>query len=98
MPGRRLSDGVHQALELKENLDIQVESQTLASTTFQNFFRMFEKLSGMTGTAKTEAREFDEIYSLEAISIPTNLPMIREDSNDKIYLTEDEKNDKKLKL
>ena len=93
MPGRRLSDGVHQALELKENLDIQVESQTLASTTFQNFFRMFEKLSGMTGTAKTEAREFDEIYSLEAISIPTNLPMIREDKNDKIYLTEDEKND-----
>jgi preprotein translocase subunit SecA len=93
MPGRRLSDGVHQALELKENLDIQVESQTLASTTFQNFFRMFEKLSGMTGTAKTEAREFDEIYSLEAISIPTNLPMVREDKNDKIYLTEDEKND-----
>ena len=93
MPGRRLSDGVHQALELKENLDIQVESQTLASTTFQNFFRMFEKLSGMTGTAKTEAREFDEIYSLEAISIPTNLPMVREDKNDKIYLTEEEKND-----
>jgi preprotein translocase subunit SecA len=93
MPGRRLSDGVHQALELKENLDIQVESQTLASTTFQNFFRMFEKLSGMTGTAKTEAREFDEIYSLNAISIPTNLPMVREDKNDKIYLTEDEKND-----
>ena len=93
MPGRRLSDGVHQALELKENLDIQVESQTLASTTFQNFFRMFEKLSGMTGTAKTEAREFDEIYSLEAISIPTNLPMVREDKNDKIYLTDDEKND-----
>ena len=91
MPGRRLSDGVHQALELKERLEIQVESQTLASTTFQNFFRMFEKLSGMTGTAKTEAREFEEIYGLSSISIPTNLPMIRDDKNDKIYLTEEEK-------
>ena len=91
MPGRRLSDGVHQALELKERLEIQVESQTLASTTFQNFFRMFEKLSGMTGTAKTEAREFEEIYGLSSISIPTNLPMIRDDKNDKIYLTKEEK-------
>ena len=76
MPGRRLSGGVHQALEMKEGLEIQVESQTLASTTFQNFFRMFDVLSGMTGTAKTEAAEFEEIYGLETLAIPTNLPMI----------------------
>ena len=93
LPGRRLSDGVHQALELKENVNIQVESQTLASTTFQNFFRLFDKLSGMTGTAETEAQEFEEIYSLETIVIPTNLPMIREDKEDKIYLTLEEKYD-----
>ncbi len=91
LPGRRLSDGVHQALELKENVNIQVESQTLASTTFQNFFRLFDKLSGMTGTAETEAQEFEEIYSLETIVIPTNLPMIRDDKEDKIYLTLGEK-------
>ena len=91
LPGRRLSDGVHQALELKENVNIQVESQTLASTTFQNFFRLFDKLSGMTGTAETEAQEFEEIYSLETIVIPTNLPMIRDDKEDKIYLTLEEK-------
>ena len=93
LPGRRLSDGVHQALELKENVNIQVESQTLASTTFQNFFRLFDKLSGMTGTAETEAQEFEEIYSLETIVIPTNLPMIRDDKDDKIYLTLEEKYD-----
>ena len=93
LPGRRLSDGVHQALELKENVNIQVESQTLASTTFQNFFRLFDKLSGMTGTAETEAQEFEEIYSLETIVIPTNLPMIRDDKEDKIYLTLEEKYD-----
>ena len=93
LPGRRLSDGVHQALELKEKVNIQVESQTLASTTFQNFFRLFDKLSGMTGTAETEAQEFEEIYSLETIVIPTNLPMIRDDKEDKIYLTLEEKYD-----
>ena len=93
LPGRRLSDGVHQALELKENVNIQVESQTLASTTFQNFFRLFDKLCGMTGTAETEAQEFEEIYSLETIVIPTNLPMIRDDKEDKIYLTLEEKYD-----
>ncbi|MDA9608698.1 preprotein translocase subunit SecA [SAR86 cluster bacterium] len=93
MPGRRLSGGVHQALEMKEGLDIQVESQTLASTTFQNFFRMFEVLAGMTGTAKTEAEEFEEIYALDTVSIPTNLPMIRDDGEDKIFLSVEEKYD-----
>ena len=91
MPGRRLSGGVHQALEMKEGLQIQVESQTLASTTFQNFFRSFEVLSGMTGTAKTEAAEFEEIYGLETVAIPTNLSMIRVDGEDKIFLTLEEK-------
>ena len=91
MPGRRLSGGVHQALEMKEGLQIQVESQTLASTTFQNFFRSFEVLSGMTGTAKTEAAEFEEIYGLETLGVPTNLPMIRIDREDKIFLTLEEK-------
>ena len=91
MPGRRLSGGVHQALEMKENLKIQQESQTLASITFQNFFRLFEKISGMTGTAKTEATEFEEIYGLSSVSIPTNMPMIRDDMEDKIYLSLDEK-------
>ena len=90
-PGRRLSGGVHQALEMKEGLQIQVESQTLASTTFQNFFRSFEVLSGMTGTAKTEAAEFEEIYGLETLGVPTNLPMIRIDREDKIFLTLEEK-------
>ena len=93
MPGRRLSGGVHQALEMKENLPIQKESQTLASITFQNFFRLFEKISGMTGTAKTEAAEFDEIYGLSAVSIPTNMPMIRKDMEDKIFLSLEEKFD-----
>ena len=77
----------------RENLPIQKESQTLASITFQNFFRLFEKISGMTGTAKTEAAEFDEIYGLSAVSIPTNMPMVRKDMEDKIFLSLDEKFD-----
>ena len=81
MPGRRMSEGVHQALECKENVPIQRESQTLASTTFQNFFRLFSTLSGMTGTADTEAVEFRQIYGLDVVIIPTNVPMIREDHN-----------------
>ena len=91
MPGRRMSEGVHQALECKENVPIQRESQTLASTTFQNFFRLFTKLSGMTGTADTEALEFNQIYGLDVIIIPTNVPMIRTDHNDLVFLTKDAK-------
>ena len=87
MPGRRMSEGVHQALECKENVPIQRESQTLASTTFQNFFRLFSNLSGMTGTADTEALEFNQIYGLDVIIIPTNVPMIRNDHNDLVFLT-----------
>ncbi len=87
MPGRRMSEGVHQALECKENVPIQRESQTLASTTFQNFFRLFTNLAGMTGTADTEAIEFKEIYGLNVIIIPTNVPMIRDDHNDLVFLT-----------
>ena len=87
MPGRRMSEGVHQALECKENVPIQRESQTLASTTFQNFFRLFDNLSGMTGTADTEAVEFNQIYGLDVIIIPTNVPMIRKDHNDLVFLT-----------
>ena len=87
MPGRRMSEGVHQALECKENVPIQRESQTLASTTFQNFFRLFKNLSGMTGTADTEAIEFNQIYGLNVIIIPTNVPMIRNDHNDLVFLT-----------
>ena len=85
MPGRRWSDGIHQALEAKENVPIQNESQTLASTTFQNYFRMYTKLSGMTGTADTEAFEFKQIYGLDVLVIPTHKPMIRDDQNDLIY-------------
>ena len=91
MPGRRMSEGVHQALECKENVPIQRESQTLASTTFQNFFRLFSNLSGMTGTADTEALEFNQIYGLDVIIIPTNVPMIRNDHNDLVFLTKDAK-------
>ncbi|MDG2175009.1 MAG: preprotein translocase subunit SecA [Gammaproteobacteria bacterium] len=91
MPGRRLSEGLHQAIEAKEGVPIQNESQTLASTTFQNFFRLYEKLSGMTGTADTEAFEFHQIYGLDVVVIPTNQPMIRNDANDLIYLTTEEK-------
>ena len=87
MPGRRMSEGVHQALECKENVPIQRESQTLASTTFQNFFRLFNTLSGMTVTADTEAVEFKQIYGLNVMIIPTDVPMIREDHNDLVFLT-----------
>ena len=91
MEGRRLSEGLHQALEAKEGLEIQSESQTLASTTFQNYFRLYKKLAGMTGTADTEAFEFSQIYGLNVVVIPTNKPMIRDDANDLIYLTMEEK-------
>lgn len=91
MEGRRLSEGLHQALEAKEKLQIQSESQTLASTTFQNYFRLYNNLSGMTGTADTEAFEFSQIYGLNVVVIPTNKPMIREDANDLIFLTMEEK-------
>ena len=91
MPGRRLSEGLHQAIEAKEGMKIQSESQTLASTTFQNFFRIYDKLAGMTGTADTEAFEFRQIYGLDCVVIPTNVPMCRDDLNDLVYLTREEK-------
>ncbi|MBK3915946.1 preprotein translocase subunit SecA [Stutzerimonas sp. R40042] len=91
MPGRRLSEGLHQAIEAKEGLQIQPESQTLASTTFQNYFRLYKKLSGMTGTADTEAFEFQQIYNLPVVVIPTNKPLARKDFNDLVYLTQEEK-------
>jgi preprotein translocase subunit SecA len=91
MPGRRWSDGLHQAIEAKENVKIQAENQTLASITFQNYFRLYKKLSGMTGTADTESREFHEIYALEVVVIPTNKPMIRQDMPDLVYLSQKEK-------
>jgi preprotein translocase subunit SecA len=91
MDGRRYSDGLHQAIEAKEGVQIQNENQTLASITFQNYFRLYEKLSGMTGTAMTEAEEFYEIYKLDVVELPTNRPMIRKDFNDKIFRTEKEK-------
>jgi len=97
MEGRRYSDGLHQALEAKEGVPIQNENQTLASTTFQNYFRMYQKLSGMTGTAMTEAEEFYQIYKLDVIEIPTNMPMIRKDMNDRIFRTENEKYDAIIK-
>jgi preprotein translocase subunit SecA len=91
MPGRRYSDGLHQALEAKEKVNIEQENQTLASITFQNYFRMYKKLAGMTGTADTEAAEFKKIYNLDVVVVPTNMPMIREDHTDVIYKTEVEK-------
>ncbi len=91
MPGRRWSDGLHQAVEAKEGVNIQQENQTLASITFQNYFRLYDKLSGMTGTADTEAFEFQQIYGLEVVVIPTNQPMIRDDQSDLVYLSEEEK-------
>jgi len=91
MPGRRYSEGLHQALEAKEHQPIQPENQTLASITFQNYFRMYEKLAGMTGTAVTEADEFMDIYNLEVLEIPTNMPMIRLDDDDEVYRTAAEK-------
>ncbi len=89
--GRRFSEGLHQALEAKEGVEIKEETQTLADITFQNYFRMYDKLAGMTGTAQTEATEFAQIYNLDVISIPTNIPIARQDLNDLIYKTEDEK-------
>jgi preprotein translocase subunit SecA len=91
MPGRRYSEGLHQALEAKEHQPVQPENQTLASITFQNYFRMYEKLAGMTGTALTEADEFMDIYNLEVIEVPTNMPMIRLDDDDEVYRTATEK-------
>ncbi|MFT5900516.1 MAG: preprotein translocase subunit SecA, partial [Glaciecola sp.] len=93
MEGRRWSEGLHQAIEAKEGVHIQNENQTLASITFQNYFRIYKKLSGMTGTADTEAFEFQHIYALETVVVPTNKPMVRDDRADKIYLTADEKYD-----
>ncbi|MGV0879750.1 preprotein translocase subunit SecA [Martelella sp. FLE1502] len=91
MPGRRYSDGQHQALEAKENVKIQPENQTLASITFQNYFRMYDKLAGMTGTAATEAEEFANIYGLDVVEVPTNVPIARLDEDDEVYLTVQEK-------
>ncbi|HEY5963555.1 MAG TPA: preprotein translocase subunit SecA [Xanthobacteraceae bacterium] len=91
MPGRRYSEGLHQALEAKEHQPIQPENQTLASITFQNYFRMYQKLAGMTGTALTEADEFMDIYNLEVVEVPTNRPMIRDDQDDEVYRTAEEK-------
>ncbi len=91
MPGRRWSDGLHQAIEAKEGLEVQNENQTLASITFQNYFRLYQRLSGMTGTADTEAYEFQQIYGLEVVVIPTHMPMVREDRGDLIFLTVEDK-------
>ena len=92
LEGRRFSDGLHQAIEAKENVDIQKENQTLASITYQNYFRLYKKLAGMTGTAMTESEEFFDIYKLNVVSMPTNKNMIRKDTNDQIFRTEEEKN------
>ena len=97
LEGRRFGDGLHQALEAKENLDIQSENQTLASITYQNYFKLYEKISGCTGTAATESEEFYEIYNLQVVIIPTNNKMIRKDFNDQIFRSETEKNDTILK-
>src|SRR5262247_4355364 len=91
MEGRRYSEGLHQALEAKEGVTVQNENQTLASITFQNYFRLYPKLAGMTGTAMTEAPEFSEIYGLDVIEIPTNVEVKREDQDDEIYRTAKEK-------
>ena len=91
MTGRRLSEGLHQAIEAKEKVEIQPENQTLASVTIQNYFRMYKKLSGMTGTAATEAQEFGDIYKMDVLEIPTNRPIQRVDDNDEVYRTETEK-------
>ena len=91
MYGRRYSDGIHQAIEAKEGIKVKAEDQTLATITFQNYFRLYKKLAGMTGTAKTEEREFRDIYGLDVIAIPTHMPMIRKDYNDVVYKTEDGK-------
>ncbi|EKF74255.1 preprotein translocase subunit SecA [Alcanivorax hongdengensis A-11-3] len=93
MPGRRWSEGIHQAVEAKEGVNIQQENQTLASTTFQNYFRLYNKLAGMTGTADTEAAEFRQIYGMDVVVVPTNRPMVRVDANDQVYLSLQEKFD-----
>ncbi len=93
MPGRRWSEGLHQAIEAKEGVDIKPENQTMASITFQNYFRLYEKLSGMTGTADTEAFELQQIYDLEVVVIPTNMPAVRKDENDLVYMSQSEKYD-----
>jgi len=93
MPGRRWSEGLHQAIEAKEGVDIKPENQTMASITFQNYFRLYEKLSGMTGTADTEAFELQQIYDLEVVVIPTNMPAVRKDENDLVYMSQNEKYD-----
>src|SRR5207245_4711303 len=91
MPGRRWSDGLHQAIEAKEGVKIERENQTLATITFQNYFRMYKKLAGMTGTAETEAAEFEKIYNLEVVVVPTNQLLIRHEYSDVVYRTEREK-------
>ena len=98
MPGRRFSDGLHQAIEAKEKVEIQAENQTLASVTFQNYFRMYQKLAGMTGTAMTEAGEFSEIYGLEVMEIPTNRDVARQDHDDEVYRTSAERDDAVIAL
>ena len=98
MEGRRLSDGLHQAIEAREKVTVQNENQTLASITYQNYFRMYPKLAGMTGTAKTEAEEFGSIYGLEVVAVPSNLPLIRDDSDDEVYRTTEEKNEAIIEL
>ncbi len=91
LPGRRYSDGLHQAIEAKENVKVERDSQTLATITLQNYFRMYNKLAGMTGTAETEEGEFFEIYKLEVVVIPTNKPVVRDDQDDAVYKTKREK-------
>ncbi|MEC7705023.1 MAG: preprotein translocase subunit SecA, partial [Pseudomonadota bacterium] len=98
MEGRRYSDGLHQAIEAKENLQIQAENQTLASVTYQNYFRLYDKLAGMTGTAQTEAGEFSEIYNLSVVAIPTNLEVKRTDHDDEVYRTSKERDDAVIAL
>src|SRR3569833_220789 len=98
MEGRRYSEGLHQALEAKEHVEVQPENVTLASITFQNYFRLYDKLAGMTGTAMTEAAEFMDIYKLDVLEIPTNVPVARMDYDDEVYRTYDEKNDAIVKL
>ena len=98
LPGRRFGDGLHQSIEAKENLEVQSENQTLASITYQNYFKLYKKICGCTGTAQTESQEFFEIYNLPVVSIPTNKPMIRIDINDQIFRTEKEKNNAIIKM
>ena len=97
LEGRRFGDGLHQALEAKEKIDIQAENQTLASITYQNYFKLYKKICGCTGTAATESEEFFEIYNLPVVVIPTNKKMIRKDFNDQIFRTEEEKNNAIIK-